>query len=117
MPYPCSGARVSVFRISMSRVPGSRSGFLAIAVTIDRLWVDCQWFVVFQVRGGRCRAIGVLEIAVASCSIGLPGTTSATNFIVHFIRPAYPTPQLCIFSRPGVQQLSPPNQVQATAGI
>jgi hypothetical protein len=39
---------------------------LAIAVTIDRLWVDCQWFVVFQVRDDRCRAIGVLEIAVAS---------------------------------------------------
>jgi hypothetical protein len=38
------------------------------------------------------------SIVAISCSIGLPGTTSATNFIVHFIRPAYPTPQLCILS-------------------
>jgi len=29
-----------------------------------------------------------------------PGTTSATSFIVDFIPRAYPTPQLCILSRP-----------------
>jgi hypothetical protein len=38
------------------------------------------------------------SIIAISCSMGLPGTTSATNFIVHFIRPAYPTPQLCMLS-------------------
>jgi hypothetical protein len=29
---------------------------------------------------------------------GLPGTTSATSFIVHFIHQAYSTPQLCMLS-------------------
>src|SRR5579871_4333252 len=28
MPYPCKGARVSVLRMSMSSVPGSRSGLV-----------------------------------------------------------------------------------------
>jgi hypothetical protein len=30
----------------MSRVPGNRSGFLAILATIDRLWVGCQWLAI-----------------------------------------------------------------------
>ena len=32
------------------------------------------------------------SIIAISCSMGLPGTTSATNFIVHFIRPELPHP-------------------------
>jgi predicted nuclease of restriction endonuclease-like (RecB) superfamily len=38
------------------------------------------------------------SIIAISCSMGLPGTTSATSFIVHFIHRAYPTPQLCMLS-------------------
>src|SRR5579864_3659067 len=36
------GPRVRVLRMSMSRVPGSRSGFLAIEGCIDDLWIESQ---------------------------------------------------------------------------
>jgi hypothetical protein len=39
------------------------------------------------------------SIIAISCSMGLPATTSATSFIVHFIHRAYATPQLCMLSR------------------
>src|SRR5580704_4166932 len=38
------------------------------------------------------------SIIAISCSMGLPATTSATSFIVHFIHRAYATPQLCMLS-------------------
>ena len=34
-----------------------------------------------------------------SCSTTLPGSASATSFTVHFMPPAYVTPQLCMLSR------------------
>lgn len=40
------------------------------------------------------------SIVAISYSIGLPGTTSATSFTVHFMPPVYATPQLYILSKP-----------------
>ena len=34
IPYPWSGARVRVFRMSMSKVPGISSGFFAMMLDI-----------------------------------------------------------------------------------
>src|ERR1700733_15011263 len=38
------------------------------------------------------------SIVATSCSMASPDTASTTSFIVHFIPPAYPTPQLCMLS-------------------
>ena len=40
----------------------------------------------------------IRSIVATSCSMGFPGTTSATSFNVHFIPTAYATPQLCMRS-------------------
>src|ERR1051326_5653789 len=77
MPYPCRGERVSVFRISMSRVPGKRSGFLAIVFTIDRLWVDCQCLAIFQ---GSELMVGKQEVIQRRASRRLYGDLLQTDF-------------------------------------
>src|ERR1700744_6488997 len=87
-PYPCMGARARVLRINMSRVPGSRSGFLAMSITIGNLWVECQWLRSNRSHNGGSLRIyeGQLGFQAERIAWNFPSPALAAGFLLELLR-------------------------------